>query len=365
MQPVCLISVRFVSTRVVLRSPFGETVTRDIADGLWAEPTGDADLTLGESEWAVPGLVDAHSHLATSELNYQPGVPDEAMERAREALRSGVTLLLDKGWTDTTTIGVIAALPESERPDIEAAAQIVATRDGYFPEFGLEIDPIDIEAVVTSQAALGAGWVKLVGDWPRRGRGPVANFTEGQLRLAVAAADRSGSRVAIHTMARDVPTMAVAAGVHSIEHGLFLADDDVEALAARVGMWVPTVLRIEETIRQIGAESSGGRLLTEGLDNTRRLLPQAIEAGVHVLAGTDLVGTPANVADEAIKLGEYGLSNGQVVDAVAKAGFSATGRSVEFAVGSPANAVLFRENPISNLEVLHHPAVIVRMGDVI
>jgi imidazolonepropionase-like amidohydrolase len=329
------------------------------------EPTGDADRTLGEREWAVPGLVDAHTHLATSELNYQPGIPDEAMERARQALRAGVTLMLDKGWTDTTTIGVISAVPESERPDIEAAAQIIATPDGYFPEFGLQIDPVDIERVVIAQAALGAGWVKMVGDWPRRGRGPVANFTEDQLSQAVAAAGELGSRVAIHTMAREVPSMAVAAGIHSIEHGLFLTDEDVEALGARSGMWVPTVLRIEETIRQIGLESSGGRLLSEGLDNTRRLLPQAIEAGVHVLAGTDLVGTPANVADEAIKLGEYGLSNGQIVGAIARAGFTATGRNVVFAVGSPANAVLFPENPIFSLEVLRHPGVIVRMGAVV
>jgi hypothetical protein len=106
-------------------------------------------------------------------------------------------------------------------------------------------------------------------------------------------------------------------------------------------------------------------LLTEGLANTRRLLPLAIEAGVHVLAGTDLVGTPAKVANEAIKLGEYGLSNGQVVDAVARAGFSATGRNCDFAVGSPANAVLFPEDPISSLKVLRHPGVIVRMGAVV
>lgn len=364
------VSVRFVSTRFILRSPFGETVTRDIANGLWAEPTGDADLKLGGREWAVPGLVDAHSHLATSELptptgGYQPGVLDEAVERARDALSAGVTLLLDKGWCDKTVIDLMATMPEAERPEIEAAAQMIAVNEGYYPDFALEIDAFEIGSVIAEQAAMGAGWVKLIGDWPRRGRGPVANFTEDQLRRAVEIAGESGSRVAIHTQAREVPSMAVAAGVHSIEHGLFLTDDDVVALAARVGMWVPTVLRIEETITQIGVESSGGRLLTEGLANTRRLLPQAIEAGVNVLAGTDLVGTPANVANEAIKLGEYGLSNGQVVDAVARAGFSATGRNFEFAVGTQANAVLFPEDPISDLEVLNHPAVIVRKGVVV
>lgn len=159
--------------------------------------------------------------------------------------------------------------------------------------------------------------------------------------------------------------MAVAAGVHSIEHGLFLTDSDVATLAQRGGMWVPTVLRIEETIVQLGAESGGGRLLIEGLDNARRLLPAAFEAGVRILAGTDLVGTPANVASEAIKLGEYGLSNLQVVEAVTTAGFRATDRSSDFAVGAPADAVLFPEDPISDLEVLRHPTVVIRKGTVV
>jgi imidazolonepropionase-like amidohydrolase len=193
----------------------------------------------------------------------------------------------------------------------------------------------------------------------------VANFTEDQLRRAVEIAGESGSRVAIHTQARDVPSMAVAAGVHSIEHGLFLTDSDVAALAERGGMWVPTVLRIEETIVQLGAESGGGRLLIEGLDNTRRLLPTAFEAGVRILAGTDLVGTPANVASEAIKLGEYGLSNLQVVEAVTTAGFRATDRSSDFAAAAPADAVLFPEDPISDLEVLRHPTVVIRKGTVV
>lgn len=359
-----------MSTRIVLRSPFGDTVTRDIADGCWADPVGDVDLTLGEGYWAVPGLVDAHSHLATRDLpapngGYQPGVLDEAVERARDALSAGVTLLLDKGWCDKTVIDLMAAMPEAERPEIEAAAQMIAVNEGYYSDFALEIDAFEIGSVVAEQAVMGAGWVKLIGDWPRRGRGPVANFTEDQLRQAVRVANDSGSRVAIHTQAREVPSMAVAAGVHSIEHGLFLTDSDVATLAQRGGMWVPTVLRIEETIVQLGAGSGGGRLLIEGLDNARRLLPVAFEAGVRVLAGTDLVGTPANVADEAIKLGEYGLSNGQVVEAVTTAGFSATGRSPHFATGSPADAVLFPEDPITNLEVLNHPAVVIRRGAVV
>ena len=112
-----------MTIRAVLRSPFGGTTTRDIVNGRWAEPVGDPDQTVGDGLWALPGLVDAHAHLATAELNYQPGVLEDAQRRAKEALGAGVTLVLDKGWTDRTTMRVIETVPSSERPEIEAAAE--------------------------------------------------------------------------------------------------------------------------------------------------------------------------------------------------------------------------------------------------
>lgn len=346
----------------MLRSPDGTTVVRDVVAGVWSEPSGDANTVIGDELWALPGLVDAHAHLAAAELDYQPGVFEDAMERARISLRAGVTLVLDKGWADDVTVRVISAIPAEERPAIEAAARIIAAPGGYYPEFALEIEREDIEQAVRQEAAAGAGWVKLIGDWPRRGVGPVANFTEDELHTAVRVAESVGARVAIHTMAREVPSRAVSAGVHSIEHGLFLTEDDLVVLGSRGGMWVPTLLRNEATLAQLGPDSSGGRLFAEGLRGLHRLLTLGVEAGVHVLAGTDLIGSPADVAAEAIRLGEYGLSASQVVHAVSYAGFLATGRDISFAPGTPADAVLFESNPVDELGVLRHPTHVVRLG---
>jgi imidazolonepropionase-like amidohydrolase len=351
-----------MSVRFLLRDPLGETVSRDAADGRWVVAEGPADTTVGERLWALPGLVDAHAHLAAERLDYQPGDFEGAMQRARESLQAGVTLILDKGWRDSTTIEVARHLAPGDRPEIEAAGRIIAAEDGYYPGFAIEVGDSGLGAEVAAQAGVGLGWVKLIGDWPRRGVGPVANFDEAQLRVAVEVAEASDARVAIHTMAREVPSLAVAAGVHSIEHGLFLTEDDVAALAGREGIWVPTVGRIEETIAQLGVGSSGGRLLSEGLENVQRLLPSAAEAGVRILAGTDLVGSPTRVAEEAIRLGGCGLSNRQLVEAVSISGRAATGRSFRFEPGTWADAVLYPADPVIEPAVLSHPAAVVRMG---
>lgn len=351
--------------RVVLRSPGGETVTRDVRDGFWAEPEGMPGEMIGADLWALPGLVDAHAHLARETLDYVPGDLDGAVGRAGAALEAGVGLVLDKGWRDLTVVDLIDKLPAGERPDIEAAGAIYAVDDGYWEGFARNIRPGGIDAAVREGAVEGRGWVKLIGDWPRKGIGPVANFTEDELAAAVAMAESLDTRVAIHTMARDVPAIAVRAGVHSIEHGLFLSPDDLGTLGARGGSWVPTVLRVETVIRQLGADSSGGKLLREGLDNAVSNLATAVEAGVHVLTGTDLAVGTHDVALEAVRLWEMGMEPGAVVDAVSGSGFRSTGRPAGFDAGAPANAVLLDEDPTRDPRALAHPKRVIRLGRIV
>jgi imidazolonepropionase-like amidohydrolase len=351
--------------RVVLRSLDGDTVTRDVRDGCWDEPDGTPDLVMGADTWALPGLVDAHSHLARATLDYLPGDLDAAAERARSSLKAGVGLLLDKGWSDLTVVDLVDKLDLEERPEIEAAGVIYSVDGGYVEGFARNVGPGGLEAAVEQGAREGRGWVKLIGDWPRKGIGPVPNFTEEELNSAVRVASTNGARVAIHTLAREVPSMAVRAGVDSIEHGPFLTADDLSALGARGGMWVPTAILLDALIHQLGPESTGGRLMREGLANLARLLPLAEETGTHVLTGTDLVVGSDQVALEAIRLAELGLSARAAIAAVSLSGYRATGRSSAFAVGTPANAVLFAEDPLRDLRVLSHPRAIIRLGRVV
>ena len=338
----------------------------DIADGHWAVAEGNGRSVLGEGMWAIPGLVDAHAHLAAAEgESWVSAGLEGATIKARQALGAGVMLALDKGWSDLTVIDLLSEVGALERPDIDAAGVVLAVQGGYLSGFAREIDPEAIAESVVVAAKEGNGWVKLIGDWPRKGRGAVANFSEEQLSTAVDVADGLGAKVAIHTMAREVPSWAVRAGVSSIEHGLFLSDEDLAALGRRGGMWVPTVLQMEAVVSQLGADSSGGRLVLEGLENVASLLRLAIDHGVRVLTGTDLAISSRMVAAEAIRLWEMGLSPHDVVAAVSKSGLMANDRVGGFELGSPANAVFYEADPLSDPRILLHPRHVLRLGQVI
>lgn len=314
--------------------------------------------------WSVPGLADAHAHLAQDQMVLEPGDPEAIRHRSFAYLERGVFLCLDKGWSDRSVLTLLDR-PPTERPDLQSAGRMIAPPGGYYPGFAVEVGEEDLADLVAVEAGHGAGWVKLVGDWPRRGQGTVVNFGEEALARAVEVAHRAGCRVAIHTMAPDTPSLAVRAGVDSIEHGLFLTDDDVRSLGRRGGAWVPTVLRVEMTIDEIGRERTGGRLLAEGLERVRSLLPTAVDAGVVVLSGSDLAVPSAAIGAEAARLAEMGLPVDQALDSVSAGAYRYAGVDAGFESGCPADLVAFDRNPREDLTVLTDPALVMRHGRVL
>ncbi len=333
-----------------------------VSDGVWASAAG-SDVVDLSGFVSVSGLSDAHIHVSSDRPDFGPSDPSRIRERLVTELEGGVFLCLDKGWCDD---GVLAVLddPLDARPALRAAGSIVAGIDGYYPGAVREVAPGDLASVVASHPRSG-GWFKIIGDWPKRGQGAPPAFGVDALSEAVEAAHARGLKVAIHTMAPDTPSIAVEAGVDSIEHGLYLTDDDVRALGARGGAWVPTVRQVERVIEQVGPERTGGRLLCAGLDRVRSLAPLAAAAGVTVLAGSDF-GTPqGRIGAEAVGLTEYGFSAADAVRAVTVAAFEYVGEPCGFGPGLPADVVAFRHDPHERIETLLEPAYVMRRGRVL
>lgn len=340
----------------------GNVVELGVGDGVWIAPSGGpmCDLT---GFVAVSGLADAHIHVSSDDSDFLPSDPERIRRRLVAEMEGGVFLCLDKGWSDA---GVLAILddPLEYRPSLRAAGPIVAAPGGYYENAVDEVAPEDLVARVAAHPRSG-GWLKIIGDWPRRGLGAPPAFSLEVLRAAVAVAHGAGLRVAIHTMAPETPSMAVVAGVDSIEHGLFLTDDDVRSLGARGGAWVPTVRQVERVIRMVGAERTGGRLLADGLDRVRSLARLAEASGVQILAGSDFGTAQGRIGDEAIGLIEYGFSVGAAVTSVTSAAFDYVDEPYGFDEGMNADVVAFAENPTDEPAGLTQPVFVMRRGRVV
>lgn len=336
-------------------------------DGHFADPaTCTPTEQLDTGGWvALPPLADCHAHLSGGEVGSR--VPPDEIEAfvagsAWAQLSAGVFLVADKGTHDELALRVLDR-PPSERPDLHMAGRVLTAPGGYYGEFGFEVDPADLADVVRATAGRhGATWVKLIGDWPRKGVGAVPNFDEEALAAAVTVAHDAGCRVAIHACAPRTSSMAVAAGVDSIEHGLFLTAEDLQRLGARGGAWVPTIDAMEGIRDMLGAESSGGRLFAEGLRNVADLLAGAPALGVAVLGGTDLHLPHGAVAQEALKLHEYGLPADAVVHALTTAAYDYLGQRRGFSPGDPADVVFVDGDPREDLTVLQRPVAMLRHG---
>lgn len=340
-----------------------------IVAGRFEEPTEHATETIDLRAMTVlPGLVDAHAHFAANSIDELLAMPAEAdlhrmVALGLRQLDAGVLAALDKGFKSDSSLAYLDVEPQL-RPHLEMAGGMIAAPGGYYAGYGVEVDDDDLGAAVRARLASPASWVKLVGDWPRKGQGPQPNFSEAALARAVKITHAAGKRVAVHTMAPDAPSMAVRAGIDSIEHGLFLDGDDVELLGRRRGAWVPTIAAVEQLVTFLGPDSSGGRLLRRGLQQVRRLLPVAGEAGVLVLTGTDLTLEHGRIAEEAAALARYGLDPRRVVRAVSWSGYEHLGLE-PLRAGSSADLVAFPADPAAEVGVLAAPSFVMRRGRVV
>jgi imidazolonepropionase-like amidohydrolase len=355
-------------TLITVREPGGDPTPLVVEGDRFTGPNDgpiDHEIPTGHL-YALPGLADCHAHVGMDTIEQGMSLTDDdirtnCIKNAWMQVEGGVLLIVDKGSPSDVSLEILDAPPAS-RPAMEMAGRIIAPPGGYYPDYGYEVDEKGLIEAVRTAAAGPASWVKIIGDWPRRGIGPQANYGEAAMRTAVEVAHAAGKRVAVHTMAPEGIRPAVDAGVDSIEHGIFLSADDLPDLAARNGAWVPTVLGVESIIRSLGLESSGGRLLTRGIERVRELLPEAERLGVTVLAGTDLAVPQGSVALEAIRLHELGLSRSAALHAVTRAAYDYLGVAHEFASGATADVVFVRDDPRENLETLLNPAVVIRSG---
>ena len=300
--------------------------------------------------WVIPGIVDAHTHLAWHA--FEASEREDDRERVIDAtaasllatLRTGVTQVRDAGGYDREVAAAIAArdvpAPLVRRSDVLIGAEHAGRGAGH------------LAGVVAETAASGASWIKIVATGGLSSPSEaVLNpvFTRDQLLEVGVAARAAGVRIMAHAWGGPSIEWLVEAGAASIEHGIHLTVQQAALLAANDVVFVPTIA----IYRQTAESGRDGRVPAVIGDRAARAADAhaaavlfAREAGVRIALGTD-AGTPdqhgANL-DELVALIDVGLTPTEALEAATIVGAELLREPGEGAVGR--DLVLLSVDPL-------------------
>lgn len=389
-----------------------------VIDGVSAQPRRNAEIVVDQNkiteiraagansgnaqtidlsrETCLPGLIDVHSHVLLQGdiiIDYDEQLLKEstayrairATVSVKNALNFGFTGLRDletegAGYADVDVRNAI------DRGIIPGPRMQVATRAlnvtgayallGYNWEYewphGVQVcDGAEgCRKAVREQISHGADWIKVYADQSTRTEGSVLHsrptFTIDELRAIVDEAHRERHRVAAHASGMEGVHDAVAAGVDTVEHGTYIAPEDIQQMVAK-GIWfVPTpwlaYYRAEQFPQQAQRMQNGMKIAE---DTFRR----AMAAGVKMAYGTDVGAfewtiTPAMQFPTMVK---YGMTPMQAIQ-------SATVRAAELLnwrdrlgsieAGKLADVIAVPNDPLADISALQHVDFVMKDGTV-
>ncbi len=250
----------------------------------------------------IPGLIDVHVHLCmsgTDDADVRAAQLERPYDEARKViahhlvqhLKHGVAAVRDGGDHDGHTLRfakeALHALPICVRTAGHAFraqgryGKLIGrpVGDGYMLAEAIEADAREIDHVKIVNSGLNS--------LTRFGRETAPQFDLCQLREAVQRAHGLGLKVMVHANGSIPVRSAVEAGCDSIEHGFFMGQENMERMADRGTVWVPTAFTMKAYSERLDPGTVETRVARRTFEHQLAQIAAAYEKGVDMATGTD------------------------------------------------------------------------------
>lgn len=384
---------------ITLKDGLIESIT-STADRTSLEVSVESDVLDCTDKFILPGLIDAHVHLAFVPYDHDSAIVQQVVDdseqmltlrearHAQECLQAGITTVRDCGGRGMTTLAVRDAITARLMPGprILASGMPITTTFGHLFFCGLEVEGTDNVRVATRRLAKeGADLIKVMvtgGIMTRNAKPAIPQYSQVELDALCEEARRLDKRVAAHVGSAEGVRRCVQAGVNTIEHCGWANPDGssgydprvVERMAEQgvfVGATVAGIVRNRLLLETWPSETERQRGLEETYHNWQSFRKMRA-AGVPFVLCSDAGVRSTPFRDFALSLRCYQMmmdvSALETIRATTETAARALGLEAEIGTIEPgkiADLLVLDADPLADLANIGRVAWVVRAGRVV
>jgi imidazolonepropionase-like amidohydrolase len=348
----------------------------------------------------LPGLIDTHTHVLLqgdiTAADYDEQLLKQSPEyrailatvNARRALEYGFTTIRDvetegAGYADVDVKKAInnGVIPgprmqvATRAMDVTGAYPLLGYAPNVVVPHGVQVvdGPDQARKTVREQISHGADWIKVYSDRSYKVRedgvlDDIPTFTLEELKAIVDEAHRERRKVASHAMALQGVHNSVEASVDSIEHGNYIADEDMKTMVARGIFYVPTIY-VGAYVAE-GRAAEGAPVWVKMLSIHEDTFRRALRARVKIAFGTDAGGFAwtVNPAKEFAYMVKWGMTPAQAIRSATVSAAELLGWSDQVGTieaGKLADIVAVAGDPLKDVSLLEKVDFVMKGGNVV